>query len=271
MKGLCFVQGGALRSRVLSGRNAESTCSTRQPRMALKKPSAVGAQDMGSNDDKSQTETLKSAAGALAMSSILFMMDPLAAQAAVPGTTPTTHFLDEAGVVSRSTEPLVEKALTTLQTNTGLDVHFVLTRAFPFDTEPEEYASELFSQWGLGAKDLVIVGGTKVARAGLAAGADVKNVLSVQQMESIGNETFPVNAREDKYSAAVLDVNNRILPILYGKEDPGPPKIERESAAGTFKTKQETEKSKFKYWTVFWVLILISFIVPFVQYFWYTK
>ncbi|KAA8498193.1 UPF0603 protein [Porphyridium purpureum] len=192
------------------------------------------------------------------------------ALAEVPSSKPVALLIDDANVVTKSAQPIVEKAYVTLKNNTGFEVHFVTVRSFGGTSEPNEYANDLFASWGLGDKDVLVVGGTKVARAGIAAGAEAKKLLTDDIIASIGNETFALKARQEAYTASVLDVNNRLLPILYGKADPGPPLIQRESAEGTFKTKAETEVNKTKYWTIFGVLVAISFIVPFLQYFWYT-
>eukprot|EP00186_Timspurckia_oligopyrenoides_P002842 CAMPEP_0182446256 /NCGR_PEP_ID=MMETSP1172-20130603/4094_1 /TAXON_ID=708627 /ORGANISM="Timspurckia oligopyrenoides, Strain CCMP3278" /LENGTH=257 /DNA_ID=CAMNT_0024642161 /DNA_START=67 /DNA_END=837 /DNA_ORIENTATION=- len=193
-------------------------------------------------------QNVKSVSAALALSLALSLTASDAAFADVPSTTPSSAFFDDAGVVQKGSAQLAEKALASLKQNTGIDVHFVVTRYFPYGEDPFEYAKELYDTWGLGEKDLVIVGGTKIARAGLYGGSEVNKLLSSDVMRSIGDETFPFKARGEKYSGAVLDVNNRLLPILYGKEDPGPPVIERESAESTFKSKEETSKSRFKYW-----------------------
>lgn len=91
-----------------------------------------------------------------------------------------------------------------------------LVRSIPYGTGPQEYAEQLYKNWNLGSKDMVIVAGIKVARAGLAAGDDVARLLPRDVAESICNETYALRAGEEAYSSAVLDVSNRLVPILNG-------------------------------------------------------
>eukprot|EP00184_Porphyridium_aerugineum_P008301 CAMPEP_0184691222 /NCGR_PEP_ID=MMETSP0313-20130426/128_1 /TAXON_ID=2792 /ORGANISM="Porphyridium aerugineum, Strain SAG 1380-2" /LENGTH=232 /DNA_ID=CAMNT_0027148899 /DNA_START=183 /DNA_END=881 /DNA_ORIENTATION=- len=198
------------------------------------------------------------------------LMPVAPAYADVPDEKPTVRFIDDASAVQKTTRDMLEKSLTRIKINTGFDVHFVMVRSFPFGDDADKYAEELFKQWGLGESDVLIVGGTKVARAGFAVGSEAQKLLTPEIMTSIGTETFPFKARQEAYSSAALDVTNRIIPVLSGQQDPGPPAVQRESAEGTYKSKEETEKGRGKYWTVFWVLIVVSIVAPMLQYLFYT-
>ncbi|CAM9230607.1 unnamed protein product [Phaeothamnion confervicola] len=58
---------------------------------------------------------------------------------------------------------------------------------------------------------------------------------------------------------------------LYGSYEVEVGPQQRENAAGTFKSKEATEKGKNKYSAVLGVLLVGSFIIPMVQYWWYIK
>lgn len=88
------------------------------------------------------------------------------ARAEFPDTPPAAVFFDEANVVPAASESQIVKSLTKLGDSTGLTVRFVMVRAMPYGTLPQEYAEELFGDWGLGDKDVLFVGGSKVARGG---------------------------------------------------------------------------------------------------------
>jgi len=45
---------------------------------------------------------------------------------------------------------------------------------------------------------------------------------------------------------------------------------EQDDAESKFKTAEQTEESKNKYWTIFAVLIFGSFVIPMAQYYWYV-
>lgn len=55
------------------------------------------------------------------------------------------------------------------------------------------------------------------ARAGLALGADAKKLVTPEQVESIGADTFSYKAIEAQYSLATSDVINRLIPVLNGR------------------------------------------------------
>jgi len=210
-------------------------------------------------------------AGALALAGALAFGNVNTALADVPDNVPKQLFLDDAGVVQKTNGGYVEKALTKLKERTGYTVHFVITRNFPPFQAPSDYAEEVFRQWDLGENDVVVIAGSKIAKAGIYAGPEAARLLTPEIGNSVGNETFPFKATEELYSTAVSDVSNRLIAVLDGKPDPGPPEIVRESGEGTFKSKEKTEKSRSKYTTVVVALLIASVVIPMVQYYWYVK
>lgn len=119
-------------------------------------------------DTKLLASVLPPAAAATAMALALLTTVTTAdmARAEFPDTPPATVFFDEANVVPPASETQIVKSLTKLGESSGLKVRFVMMRSLPYGTLPQEYADELFSEWGLGDKDVLFVGGSKVARGG---------------------------------------------------------------------------------------------------------
>ena len=62
----------------------------------------------------------------------------------------------------------------------------------------------------------------------------------------------------------------RISAVLEGKEDPGPPTRFEKNKAATYKTKEETNEKRDIFSNVVIGLLVISFVVPMVQYFGYV-
>jgi uncharacterized protein len=198
----------------------------------------------------SLAEDVKRGGTALAVAAAIVLGSdalPLTAQAAFPDTAPDTLFFDEAGVVGKSSASLAAKGLASVQTRTGFNVFFVLPKSVPYGESPADYAKELFQTWNGGEKDVIVVGGTKVARAGVYAGAEAAKFVTADIAESIGTETYAQRAGEEAYGSAVLAVNNRIIPVLSGEADPGPPAIANTERVATFKTKAETNAQRGKY------------------------
>lgn len=119
-------------------------------------------------DTKLLASALPPAAAATAMALALLTTVTASdmARAEFPDTPPATIFFDEANVVPPASETQIVKSLTKLGESSGLKVRFVMMRSLPYGTLPQEYADELFNEWGLGDKDVLFVGGSKVARGG---------------------------------------------------------------------------------------------------------
>lgn len=202
------------------------------------------------------------AAGVLAVSPVL---------ADVPESAPNTPLFDDAEVVRKGDEELFATALQNIYKNTGYKVRFVMAKSLPYDTTPNEYAAELFKQWNLGDSDVLMVASPKLARAGFAVGSAVSSRLTPAIAESICNETYAVRSGVEIYGGALLDVSNRLIPVLNGSEDPGPPDVSAKEVYQTYKTKEETKSSRKKYVVVVSVILVIAFVAPMLQYLWYVR
>lgn len=129
---------------------------------------ATTVTDRAVADTKLLASALPPAVAATAMALALLTTVTTAdmARAEFPDTPPAAVFFDEANVVPAASESQIVKSLTKLGDSSGLTVRFVMVRAMPYGTLPQDYAEELFSDWGLGDKDVLFVGGSKVARGG---------------------------------------------------------------------------------------------------------
>ncbi|CAM9861611.1 unnamed protein product [Chrysoparadoxa australica] len=58
---------------------------------------------------------------------------------------------------------------------------------------------------------------------------------------------------------------------IYGSYEVELQEQQRDNAASTFKTQQQTEKGRSKYTSILGVLLVGSFVIPMVQYFWYIR
>jgi len=65
----------------------------------------------------------------------------------------------------------------------------------------------------------------------------------------------------DKYNQAFLDASDRLVALLSGKPDPGPPQIaETVKTEGTFKKAEETDAGNATIWVI--GLLLAATIIP---------
>ncbi len=189
----------------------------------------------------------------------------------VPSSPPAKLFFDDAGVVRKGDEALFTTAVDNIQKNQGYTVRFVMAKSLPYNQTPDEYAKELFSDWKLGPKDALFVASPKLARAGAFVGDSIAERLTKSIAESICNETYALKSGDELYGSALLDVSNRLIPVLSGREDPGPPDLTSKEVMQTYKTKTETSAERQKYIIVVGAVLVIAFVAPLVQTYWYVK
>jgi uncharacterized protein len=189
---------------------------------------------------------------------------------AVPDLTPQQNIIDDAGNLTKSSISYIEKSLIKIKETNQTEVFFVSVRNLPYGTDPQEYAKDLFQKWGLGDKDVIVVLVNKLSKAGIFYGSQV-NTLTNEIVQSICNETYTLKAKDEQYSSAALDVNNRLVSLLLGKGDPGSPSINRLNNTSNFKSAKKTEESRSKYIAIISILLIIAFVVPMVQFFYYVK
>lgn len=195
---------------------------------------------------------------------------PLIANAYLPDVPTTNKIFDESGTLTKSSISYIEKTFRNLKTLTGTDVYFVSIKSLPYEMTAEEYAGEIYKKWNLAEKDIVVVLVNKIARAGIYMGNDV-STLTKDTATSIAEETYPFKAKESQYSSAAIDVANRLTSILSNKGDPGAPTTTQASNSSNFKSAKATEEKRSKYVAIIIVLLVIAFVIPMVQFFWYVK
>ena len=76
--------------------------------------------------------------------------------------------------------------------------------------------------------------------------------------------------QDEKYNQAFLDASNRLVAVLSGEPDPGPPQIVANvSTERTFKTAEETDTNNATIWVV--GFLIAATIIPMATYYLYVK
>jgi uncharacterized protein len=105
----------------------------------------------------------------------------------------------------------------------------------------------------------------------IISGDKSKTVLTSDIATSIANETLLAPLRDgNKYNQAFLDASDRLVAVLSGQPDPGPPQIiEKVQAERTFKTAEETEEERGN--ATAWVvgLLIAATVIPMATYYIY--
>lgn len=223
--------------------------------------------------ERAREDTARVARGVAVAAAVAAIGTGIAAPALaeVPNAAPSGFFYDEPMLVQKSSSGLFGKALQSIKNRTGYSVRFVMVKSFPYGESPNDYAEELFGQWALGGNDILFVASPKLARAGVSVGDNAKALITPEISESLCNETYALKAGDELYSSAVLEVSNRLIPLLAGEKDPGPPDMTTREVSQTYKTKAETSNQRQKYITVVAAILIISVVAPLLQTYWYVR
>lgn len=185
-----------------------------------------------------------------------------------------TWVIDQAEVLSRINESEISKKLENLASQTGNEVRIVTFRRLDYGETAESFASKLFEKWfptpEAQANQTLLVIDTLSSGTAIRTG-DTKSLLTDDIAKSVVAETVLAPLRSgEKYNQAFLDASDRLVAVLSGKPDPGPPQIaEKVSVEGTFKKAEETDTGSATIWVI--GLLLAATIIPMATYYLYVR
>lgn len=184
-----------------------------------------------------------------------------------------TWVIDQADVLSRLNEGTLSKKLENLAKQTGIEARIVTIRRLDYGETVESFTKQLFEKWfptpeAQANQTLLVIDKLTNATA-IRTGDKVKTLLPDDIALSVANETVQAPLRSgDKYNQAFLDASDRLVAVLSGKPDPGPPQIaETVNTEGTFKKAEETDTGSATIWVV--GLLLAATIIPMATYYLY--
>ena len=139
----------------------------------------------------------------------------------------------------------------------------------------DSFTNALFEKWfptpEEQANQTLLVIDTVTNGTAIRTGEAVKSIMPDNIAKSVASETVVVPLRNgNKYNQALLDASDRVVAVLSGKSDPGPPVVEEKvQVAGTFKSAEETDTKNSTIWVV--VILIIATVVPMATYFFYQS
>lgn len=191
----------------------------------------------------------------------------------IPNLTPDTWVVDLAEVISRVNEGKISNTFQDLAKQTGNEVRIITVRRLDYGETPETFTQGLFEKWFPSKQSqenqTILMINTAANGTAIVSGDKVKAVMSDDIAKSIANETLTAPLREgDKYNQAFLDASDRLVAVLSGNPDPGPPQmIEKVEVEGNFKKLQKEEKSNATAWIV--GLLIAATVIPMATYYIY--
>jgi uncharacterized protein len=181
--------------------------------------------------------------------------------------------LDQAGVFSRLTQGELAEKLANLAKATGDEARLVTFHRLDYGETVETFTDELFRKWfpteADQANQVLIVLDNVTNSVAIKAGAEVQKHLPLDTANSIAQETLMVPLRDgNKYNQAFSDASDRLVAVLTGEPDPGPPVvIDTTNTEGTFATAEETDDRSATILVV--VLLALATIIPMATYYIY--
>ncbi|MBD2385467.1 photosystem II repair protein Psb32 [Cylindrospermum sp. FACHB-282] len=191
----------------------------------------------------------------------------------IPNFAADTWVLDQGEVISRLNEGQISSAFEDLGKQTGNEVRIVTIRRLDYGETPESFTKGLFEKWfptkEAQANQTLLVIDTVTNGTAIISGDQVKSVLTDAIAESVASETLSAPLRNgNKYNQAFLDASDRLVAVLSGKPDPGPPQIvQKIQVEGTFKKAEDTDQGNATAWVV--GLLIAATVIPMATYYIY--
>jgi uncharacterized protein len=213
---------------------------------------------------------------------LMLLITPLTATSAhatgvdqIPGLASSDRnwVLDQAEVLSRTTEGRISSTLDNIANKTGNEVRFVTIHRLDYDETIESFTKKLFEKWyptpEAQANKVLLVIDTLTNKTGIRTGEKVKSLLSDDIANSVAQETVLAPLRDgEKYNQAFADAGARLTAVLSGQPDPGAPKIaDNVQVEGTFTKAEDTDQGNATVWVV--GLLIAATVIPMATYYFY--
>ncbi|MGY6529105.1 MAG: photosystem II repair protein Psb32 [Cyanobacterium sp.] len=180
--------------------------------------------------------------------------------------------VDEADTLSRATEAKLDDMFDKLAQATGTELRVITLRRLDYGATIDSFTDEVFEKWYPTPEEqenqVLLTLDTLTNRSGIHVAESLQSLLTPEIIESVSKETIGFALKNQQYNQAIVDAGDRMIAILSGQEDPGPPEIQELNIEGTFSTAEETDDGIATIWIV--LLVLLATVIPMVTYFWYV-
>jgi uncharacterized protein len=191
----------------------------------------------------------------------------------VPDFEENSHVVDQAEVLSRSTEGKINGAFRDIEEKTGQEAYVVTVRRLDYDVTIESFTQDLFKRWFPNAEDqknvTLLTIDVQTDNTAIVTGEGVKSVMSDAIATSVAKETVLVPLKYgNKYNQAFSDATDRMVAVLGGLDDPGAPVVkDTVNVESTFASHEETDEGNGFTWVI--VLLVLSTVIPMATYYAY--
>jgi len=188
----------------------------------------------------------------------------------------STWVVDEAGIISRINENKISGRLGDLAAATGNEVRLVTIHHFDYGETIQTFTDQLFERWyptpETGANQTLLVLDEVTKTVGIRVGDQSAAQLDPDIATSVAQETVLYPLLEgDKYNQAFLAASDRLVAVLSGEADPGPPIFDDSfDSESTFASAEETAENRGNNTVILVVLLVLATVIPMATYFWYA-
>lgn len=182
--------------------------------------------------------------------------------------------VDQAEVISFSNEGRLSKELEELAAKTGQEVRMVAVRRLNYGETVESFAEKLFEKWyptpESQQNQVLVLMDSLTNNLAIRTGTAIAEQLPPEQADSVIHETIDYYLRNgDKYNQGFSEGAKRLVAILSGETDPGPPTVKEISVDGTFTKAEDTDVQGSTTWVI--VLLVLATAIPMATYYWYVR
>jgi uncharacterized protein len=188
-----------------------------------------------------------------------------------------TWIVDKADILSLSTKGKVNGTLAQLAKQTGKEVRFVTIHRLDYGDTIQTFTDKLFKKWfpteAQQANQALIVLDNVTNTVGIQAGTEVKSTLTDPIATSLATETMQTPLRSgNKYNQAFSDAADRLVPVLSGQADPGPPVVIATPEVGrTYLKAEETDANRTNFLIIVVGLLIAATVIPMATWWWYQN
>ncbi len=195
----------------------------------------------------------------------------------MPPLSDNTWVVDDAGVLSRINEGKIEAALKDLADKTGYQTRFITLHRLDYGETPETFADALLKKWFPDEEQhqnqILLVLDDVTNGVALKVGDAAATTLTDEIATSVVNETIAIPLRQgSKYNQALLGASDRLVAVLSGEPDPGPP-VDTTSyeITSTFASAEETEENRSNATLIVVGFLIAATVIPMVTYYIYQS
>jgi uncharacterized protein len=182
--------------------------------------------------------------------------------------------VDTADAISNSNQSKLTSTFKELANTTGQEVRMVAIRRLDYGDTVDSLADKIVKDWyptsEAQANQTLIVLDTLTNNVAIRTGDSAKTLISPEIAQSIVEDTIGYDIRNgNKYNQAFIDAGDRLVAVLSGQPDPGPPAMEDEiQIEGTFTKAEDTDQGSATIWVI--GFLVVATIIPMATYYWYV-